>query len=185
MNNTGIPDNYTKLCPSGNCSGNVYTQAPLYSMGTGTQPGSTAQPLAGSSGGVQMAMPQNGTQMSTAGQTQQQGTQYLYPQDLLMKGIQDYQAQTPAQPKWSEIVPMMPSSTVPITAESMQYLNGYLRTQIGKRVTVEFLIGTNTLVDKTGLLLGVGVNYIILNQTDTDDITICDFYNIKFITVYY
>lgn len=74
---------------------------------------------------------------------------------------------------------------IPITAESIQFLNGFLRTQIGRKVRVEFLIGTNTFTDKTGILLGVGVNYILINETNTDDVVACDFYNIKFVTFYY
>lgn len=82
-----------------------------------------------------------------------------------------------------DLLPVM--SNVPLTAESIQYLNGFIRTQIGRRVKVEFLVGTNSFIDKEGTLLGVGINYIIINETDTDDITLCDFYNIKFITFYY
>lgn len=74
---------------------------------------------------------------------------------------------------------------IPLTAESVQYLNGFMRTQIGRRVKVEFLIGTNMFIDKVGTLLGVGVNFIVINEIDTDDITACDFYNIRFITFYY
>lgn len=73
----------------------------------------------------------------------------------------------------------------PISGESLQYLNGFLRTQLGRTVTVEFLIGSNTLVDRTGVLLAVGANYILINEVQTDDITACDFYNIKFIRFYY
>jgi hypothetical protein len=79
----------------------------------------------------------------------------------------------------------MLNGSIPVTAESLQYLNGYLRTQIGRRVKVEFLIGTSSFVDKEGILLGVGVNFILINETDTDDLTACDFYNIKFIKFYY
>ena len=50
-----------------------------------------------------------------------------------------------------------------------------MRTQIGRTVVVEFLIGANTLVDRTGILLAVGANYILLNETETDDILACDF----------
>lgn len=74
---------------------------------------------------------------------------------------------------------------MPVTTQSLQYLNAFLRTQIGKKVTVDFLIGTNTLVDRTGTLLGVGANYIVINETETDDILICDFFTIKFVHVYY
>lgn len=73
----------------------------------------------------------------------------------------------------------------PITAESIQYLNGFIRSQIGRNVSIEFLVGTNQLVTKDGFLLAVGANFILLNPKGTDDILACDFYNIKFITFYY
>jgi hypothetical protein len=73
----------------------------------------------------------------------------------------------------------------PITTESLQYINGFLRTMIGKKVTVDFLIGTTSLVDKSGTLLGVGANYILINEIETDDLLVCDFYSIKFVRVYY
>ncbi len=73
----------------------------------------------------------------------------------------------------------------PITADSLQYLNGFIRTQIGRRVRVEFLVGTNTITDRTGILVAVGANYILINETETDDLLACDFYNIKFIKFYY
>lgn len=73
----------------------------------------------------------------------------------------------------------------PITAESIQYLNGFIRSQIGRNVSIEFLVGTNQLVTKDGFLIAVGANFILLNQKGTNDIIACDFYNIKFITFYY
>lgn len=77
------------------------------------------------------------------------------------------------------------SNPFPVTAESIQYLNGFIRTQIGRRVRVTFLIGSNSTEIKEGFLLGVGANYILINELDTDDLTACDFYNIKFITFFY
>lgn len=73
----------------------------------------------------------------------------------------------------------------PVTPENLQYLNGFLRTQIGRRVTIDFLVGSNTIISKSGFLLGVASNYILINELDTNDITTCDFYNIKFIRFYY
>ena len=73
----------------------------------------------------------------------------------------------------------------PVTPESIQYLNGFIRTQIGRRVTIDFLVGSNNMVSKSGYLLGVASNYILINELDTNDITTCDFYNIKFIRFYY
>ena len=73
----------------------------------------------------------------------------------------------------------------PVTRESLQYLNGFIRTQIGRRVTIDFLIGSNNMVSKSGYLLAVAANYILINELDTTDVTACDFYNIKFIRFYY
>lgn len=108
---------------------------------------------------------------------------------------------TPAQPQQSgqaagqsmpggmagaSTAPIMPSTQpAPITTQTVLYLNGYLRTQIGNKVTVTFLIGTGTQVDRTGTLLAVGANYLVLNEVETDDIVICDFYTIKFVRVYF
>ena len=73
----------------------------------------------------------------------------------------------------------------PVTPESIQYLNGFIRTQIGRRMTIDYVIGNNSIISKTGYLLGVAQNYILINELDTNDITTCDFYNIKFIRFYY
>lgn len=77
------------------------------------------------------------------------------------------------------------SNPFPVTPESIQYLNGFIRTQIGRRITVTFLVGSNLIEEKSGFLLGVGANYILINELDTNDLTACDFYNIKFIRFYY
>ncbi|MGN0471061.1 MAG: hypothetical protein ACI4GV_09140 [Acutalibacteraceae bacterium] len=73
----------------------------------------------------------------------------------------------------------------PINASNIQYLNGFIRSQVGRRVHVEFLIGTNNIVEKDGYLVAVGANFILLNPLDTTDILACDFYNIKFMKFYY
>ena len=72
-----------------------------------------------------------------------------------------------------------------IPAESLQYMNGFLRTQGGRPVQVDFLVGTNSIVTRSGILLAVGANFILINETETDDILACDFYNIKFVRFYY
>ncbi|MGB7604341.1 MAG: hypothetical protein WBL93_02575 [Lutisporaceae bacterium] len=65
------------------------------------------------------------------------------------------------------------------------YTQGYLRTQIGKRVKIEFLIGTNMLIDREGTLVDVGISYIIINEIETDDLLLCDIYSIKFVRFYF
>lgn len=72
-----------------------------------------------------------------------------------------------------------------LNEEGLQYLNGFLLTQIGKRVTVELLIGSNTMQSRTGTLIGVGANYILLNEFPSNNVVSCDFYSIKFVTFYY
>ncbi len=68
-----------------------------------------------------------------------------------------------------------------VQLQSTGTMNSFLQTQIGKNVNVQFLIGTNTLVEKSGILLGVGSNYVILRENGSDDVLVCDFDNIKFI----
>jgi hypothetical protein len=86
-------------------------------------------------------------------------------------------------PTIDQLQPITPTTEPQaITLESTEYMNGYLRTQIGKMVRVEFLIGTGTLIDRTGTLLSVGANYITLRQVQTNDTIVCDFYSIKFIS---
>lgn len=67
---------------------------------------------------------------------------------------------------------------------NIQYLNGYLRTQIGNYIIAETLIGNNLIKNREGILIGVGVNYIILKIPDTEDTIVLDYYTIKAITVY-
>jgi len=72
----------------------------------------------------------------------------------------------------------------PQTLQSTFYTAGFLRTQIGRRMRVEFLIGTNgPLIDRTGTLIAVGASYILLRLIDSDDIIMCDIYSIKFVTI--
>lgn len=65
-----------------------------------------------------------------------------------------------------------------------QYTQGYLRTKIGKRVRISFLLGTNTFQDRTGTLLEVGISYVVIQDLDTNTQTLCDIYSIKFVTFY-
>jgi hypothetical protein len=73
----------------------------------------------------------------------------------------------------------------PPTTTDIGYTPAYLKTQIGRRVKIEFLIGTNMLVDKEGTLVDVGINYVIIREAETDDLLLCDLYSIKFVKLYY
>ncbi len=63
------------------------------------------------------------------------------------------------------------------------YTPAFLREQIGKLMRIEFLIGTNNLVDRIGILQDVGASYILLRSFENDSLVYCDIYSIKFITI--
>lgn len=67
--------------------------------------------------------------------------------------------------------------------QDINYTQGYLRTQIGKRMLVSFLIGTNTYQDRTGVLERVGISYIILREPEGTQL-LCDIYSIKFVRIF-
>lgn len=63
------------------------------------------------------------------------------------------------------------------------YTPAFLREQIGKLMQVEFLIGTNNIVDRIGFLEDVGASYILLRSFEGDSLIYADLYSIKFITI--
>ncbi len=63
------------------------------------------------------------------------------------------------------------------------YTPAFLRQQIGKLVRVEFLIGTNNLVDRIGILQDVGASYILLRSLESSTTIYADIYSIKFVTI--
>lgn len=91
---------------------------------------------------------------------------------------------TPLVPTQSSTAPLPLSEQTPATVQSTLFTPGFLRTQIGKRMRVEFLIGTGALIDRTGTLLNVGASYILLRMVDSDDVMMCDIYSIKFVTIF-
>lgn len=64
---------------------------------------------------------------------------------------------------------------------SMQQI---LQQNTGYYVECEFLIGTQNIVRRTGILYDVGVSFIVLYETAEQRYTVCDFYSLKFITFY-
>ena len=74
------------------------------------------------------------------------------------------------------------SSVMPETLAEPIYTPGFLRTQIGRLMRVEFLIGSYT-TDRVGVLSAVGANYIILNSLEQQSRIVCDLFAIKFVTI--
>lgn len=105
--------------------------------------------------------------------------------------------QPPQNPVPPPVLPSAPQFQVPanpllppgyqefINYENLQYLNGFLRTQIGKYMRVEQLVGSNNIEDRYGYLVGVGINYILLQELGTGNILAVDYYGIKSVYVYF
>lgn len=67
--------------------------------------------------------------------------------------------------------------------EHLPYLNSFLSSQVGKNVNVGYIFGTGQTVERRGKLVGVGYNYIILQEEFTNHYIACDFYSIKFVRI--
>lgn len=65
-----------------------------------------------------------------------------------------------------------------------EYTQGYLKSIIGQRVKIFFLIGTSIIQDRDGILTEVGISYVILRELETNYLILCDIYSIKFVTIY-
>lgn len=63
------------------------------------------------------------------------------------------------------------------------YTPAFLRNYIGHLVRVEFLIGTNNLTDRVGVLEEVGASYILLRSLESTNLLYCDIYAIKFVSI--
>jgi hypothetical protein len=81
-------------------------------------------------------------------------------------------------------LPSMGYQQGPPTTTNIGYTPAFLKTQIGKRVRIDFLIGTNTFLDKAGTLVEVGIDYVILEEAETRNYILGDLYSIKFVTFY-
>lgn len=69
--------------------------------------------------------------------------------------------------------------------EMLQYsLQETLLRNIGEFVVLEFLIGTQKMVYKQGILYNVGENYVTLYEEKTKTFVMCDSLSIKFVTFY-
>ena len=74
-------------------------------------------------------------------------------------------------------------SNMPENLTNSIYTPAFLRNYIGKLVKVEFLIGTNNMQDRIGILLDVGASYIVLRSVQDNNLLYCDIFSIKFVTI--
>ena len=55
---------------------------------------------------------------------------------------------------------------------------------VGNYVVVEFLVGTQNIVRKEGVLTAVGVSWLLLYDEVNGTSTVCDMYSVKFVTYF-
>ena len=72
-----------------------------------------------------------------------------------------------------------------IDSAALQSFNGFLRTQIGRYMRVEHLVTSDRTEDRLGFLVGVGSNFIILQDITTGNIMVIDIFSIRLTYVYY
>lgn len=70
-----------------------------------------------------------------------------------------------------------------VTPQSMQCMNGFLRSQTGKIAEVEFIVDGITRI-KQGYLTAIGDNYLLITEIDTGKLIVCDHSTLKFVTLY-
>ncbi len=59
-----------------------------------------------------------------------------------------------------------------------------LQTSIGLYVSCDFLIGTQILETRDGILAKVGTNFLTIYQPNLERYIVCDLYALKFVTIY-
>ena len=108
--------------------------------------------------------------------TQEQGAEMLSRKDMteILPGSAGFEMQ--GGTSYPQVIPNSPTFQVPanpllpqdyneiLDYNAGQYLNGIFRPQIGRYVKVSQLVGSNTLEEFEGYLIGVGINYIILQD---------------------
>ena len=98
----------------------------------------------------------------------------------------------------------MPQSRLPFNEQNENYYNGnmtdsppigtqisgqdnilaILQNNIGYYVVCDFLIGTDGLYTREGILYSAGTNFLTLFNPQNRTYTVCDIYSLKFITFY-
>lgn len=85
--------------------------------------------------------------------------------------------------------PNVPQITIPppesFDSEAMQgSMQQILSDNIGIYSTVEFLVGTQSLMRKDGFIYSVGRTYVILYEDRLQHYVVCDIFSVRFVTFY-
>lgn len=68
---------------------------------------------------------------------------------------------------------------------NLKNIRDFLETQTGKLATVEMIMGNDRLIDKIGMILAIGEDFLLLEETQTGNILVCPLKNIEFIRLNY
>ena len=68
-----------------------------------------------------------------------------------------------------------------VTGETLQEM---LASAIGAYIICDFLIGTQNIVTREGILASVGGSYFLLYQQESGTYLLCDIFTLKFVTFY-
>ena len=90
-------------------------------------------------------------------------------------------AMTNADNSGSLVVPPEENFITPAMQGSLQQ---FLADNLGEYVVVEFLIGTNALTRKQGVLYAVGRSVVTLYEETSQTFVVCDIFSVKFVTFY-
>ena len=90
-------------------------------------------------------------------------------------------AMTSSDNSGSLVVPPEENFNTPAMRGSLQQ---FLADNLGEYVVVEFLIGTNALTRKQGVLYAVGRSVVTLYEETSQTFVVCDIFSVKFVTFY-
>lgn len=128
------------------------------------------------------------------GQPHRQDRRRQVPQGQLPQNYGQTQGEMPEEPYMSFVPPLpsvtpfpspsgaaMPDMGSELLSDPAQ-IPGFLRSQIGKLMKVEFMSEGNKS-EKTGRLVEVGSSFILLQSVDTYSTILCDLFSIRFVTI--
>ena len=138
------------------------------------------------------APPQMQPQMPQQMQQQRPQNQQHHTAPLTYEQMTPYMSLTHMSP--GENSPMFTVPQTPMTTQQFQetvdstdvqsYL-GFMRTQMGRYMRIEQLMGSNNIEQRFGFLVGLGTNYIILQEITSGNIMVVDLFTIRLTYIYY
>lgn len=71
------------------------------------------------------------------------------------------------------------------TPEMVGSMQNILNENVGEYVVIEFLIGTERIMRKQGILYFVGTSFVTLYDDSLNNFVVCDIFSIKFVYFYF